>query len=263
MLDDAVTHDDDFVTHSQGFFLVVGDVDEGYAQLLVHVHQFKLHILAHLEVKCAERLVKEEHFGLVDKCPCDGDTLLLTARKRRHVSVTVVFKVNHFEGSIDFFFDFCLGIFAEKFNGFTFLVHLCAVGYDLQFKAESNVVEHVEVREKCVLLEDGVHLAEVRRGFSDVLAVEDDATAGGHFKACYHTESGGFATAGRAEECDKLTALYDKTCVFDGLFVAVCLCYVFDLNDDFIACCHRIPQICFSGVLKSGGRCNPEHNRLF
>ena len=36
LLDFAIAHDDDFIRHREGFFLVMGDVDEGDAELLVH-----------------------------------------------------------------------------------------------------------------------------------------------------------------------------------------------------------------------------------
>ena len=37
LLDDAVLHDDDAVGHGEGLFLVVGDVEEGDAQALMHL----------------------------------------------------------------------------------------------------------------------------------------------------------------------------------------------------------------------------------
>ena len=36
LLDEAALHDDDAVGHGQGFFLVVGDVEEGDAKALMH-----------------------------------------------------------------------------------------------------------------------------------------------------------------------------------------------------------------------------------
>ena len=54
LLDAAFAHHDDGVAQGEGFFLVVGDVDEGDAELLVHLFQFHLHVLAHFQVESGE-----------------------------------------------------------------------------------------------------------------------------------------------------------------------------------------------------------------
>ena len=46
-----------FVRHSKRLFLVVRDVDKGYAEALVHLFKLYLHLLAHFKVKRAQRLV--------------------------------------------------------------------------------------------------------------------------------------------------------------------------------------------------------------
>ncbi len=61
-LDDlAVAHDGDAVGHGHGLFLVVGDDDEGQAEVLLQVHQLELRFLAQLLVERAERLVEQQH----------------------------------------------------------------------------------------------------------------------------------------------------------------------------------------------------------
>lgn len=81
LLDFAHTHDHDFIGHSERFFLVVCDVDEGYAETFVHIHEFELHVFSHFKVECAERLVEEQHFGFVYERASDCNSLLLTAAK--------------------------------------------------------------------------------------------------------------------------------------------------------------------------------------
>ena len=47
LLDLTVGHDNDFIRHGQGFFLVMGDIDEGDTQLFVHGHKLQLHLFSH------------------------------------------------------------------------------------------------------------------------------------------------------------------------------------------------------------------------
>ena len=58
LLDAAFAHHDDGVAQSEGFFLVVGNVDEGDSELLVHLFQLHLHVFAHFEVEGGKRLVQ-------------------------------------------------------------------------------------------------------------------------------------------------------------------------------------------------------------
>ena len=43
----------------------------------------RLHDLFRLRVKCRGGLVEQQDLGIAQKCACDGDTLLLTAREER------------------------------------------------------------------------------------------------------------------------------------------------------------------------------------
>ena len=103
-------------------------VNKRNAETLVHIHKFELHILSHFEVECTERFVEKQHFRFVDKSACDCDALLLSATEGRHVSMSVVFEVDHFECVVDFFLDFRLGVLSEKLHRFTLLVDFRAVG---------------------------------------------------------------------------------------------------------------------------------------
>jgi hypothetical protein len=55
--------DGDAVRHGQRFRLVVRDVHDGHAELLVQVLDLELHLLAKLLVERAERLVHEHELG--------------------------------------------------------------------------------------------------------------------------------------------------------------------------------------------------------
>ena len=79
LLDPAGVHDRDSVRHRHRLLLVVRDVDEGDADVVLDRLQLELHLLAELEVERAERLVEEQHARLVHERAREGDALLLAA----------------------------------------------------------------------------------------------------------------------------------------------------------------------------------------
>ena len=113
----------------------------------MHIHKFELHVLAHLKIERAQRLVQKQHFGFVDQSARNCHTLLLSAAEGGDVSVSVVFKVNHFERVVDLLLDFRFGVLSEKLNGFALLVGLRAVGNDFEFEPERYVAENAQMRE--------------------------------------------------------------------------------------------------------------------
>ena len=105
----AVPHDHDGVAHGQGFLLVVGDVEEGDAQPLLHVLQFKLHLLAQLQIQRAQGLVQQQHLRLVDQAAGDGHALLLSAGEGVHMALAVTAQVHQIQHGVHLAVDLCLG----------------------------------------------------------------------------------------------------------------------------------------------------------
>ena len=212
LLDAALVEDDDGVGEGEGLLLVVGDVDEGDAQLLVHLLQLDLHVLAHLEVQGGEGLVQEEHLRLVHDGAGDGDTLLLAAGEGLHVAVLVVGHRDELEDPADALLDLLLGHF-------------------LELEAEGDVVVHVQVREQGVALEHGVQRTLVRRDAGEFLAVHEDGAFVRLEKARDHPEEGGLAAAGRAQQGDEFAAADIQVDVLQDLLVAEGFGEVLDLDD--------------------------------
>src|SRR2546430_13177873 len=79
----AVVQDGDAVAHRERLFLVVRDVEEGRAGLLLDVLELGLHLAADLLVECCERLVEEEERGLQHERPGQGGALLPPAPPHR------------------------------------------------------------------------------------------------------------------------------------------------------------------------------------
>ena len=59
----------------------MGDEDERRADMALDQRQLGLQALAQFQVQCAERLVEQQHAGLVDERASDGHPLRLAARQ--------------------------------------------------------------------------------------------------------------------------------------------------------------------------------------
>ena len=188
LLDNAVVHNDNAVTHRQRLFLVVGDVDKGDAGTLLNALQLDLHVLAQLEVEGTERLVEQQNARFAHQCTRDGDTLLLTAGKTGHIAVFKAAQTNQL----------------EHFCGFA--LDVCAVQlFDVQ--TECNILRNIQVREQRIALEHGVDLTLVGRNIVQALAVEEYIAGIRLLKAADDAQCGRFAAAGRTEQGHELAAL--------------------------------------------------------
>ena len=79
LADDALVHDGDAGRERHRLFLVVGDDDEGDADLVLDVHELELGLLAQLLVERAERLVEQQHLRLLGERAGERDALALAA----------------------------------------------------------------------------------------------------------------------------------------------------------------------------------------
>ena len=81
LLHAAVVHHRDPVRQRERLGLVVRHVDERDADLLLHVDELDLHLLAQLGVERRQRLVEQQHRRMRDERAGDRDALLLAARE--------------------------------------------------------------------------------------------------------------------------------------------------------------------------------------
>src|SRR5262245_61002722 len=68
-------HDEDPITHVNGFVNIVSDEQHRGATILPQPQHFVLHSHAGEGVKRAERFIQEENFGVIDECACKRYTL--------------------------------------------------------------------------------------------------------------------------------------------------------------------------------------------
>ena len=185
LLDPAAVHHRDPVAHRQRLLLVVGDVDEGDADVALDPLQLDLQFLAQLQVQRSERLVEEEDLRQVDERPGEGDALLHPARELRRAPVALGGEPDALELGLDPLLD--LG-----------LVHLLAL------QPEGDVVPDAEVGEERVALEDGVGRPFVRRQLRNVLVLDPDFAAGRPLEAGDHPQRRRLAAAARTQQGEEL-----------------------------------------------------------
>ena len=152
LLNDAVIHNGNGVTHGEGFLLVVSNKDKRYAKLFLHTLKLYLHFLAEFEIECAEGLIQQKHLRFVHKRTRNGNALLLSAGKLVNITFFISRKVNKFKHFRDAAFDFILRQLAY-------------------FQAESNVFKYVKMRKQRIFLEYGVDSAFIRRNICQLLSV--------------------------------------------------------------------------------------------
>ena len=211
LLDPAVVHDDDRVAHRQRLLLVVGHVHERDPDLLLQRLELQLHLLAQLEVEGAQRLVEEQHGGVVDQRPGERDALLLAAGELPGAAALVPAQ-------------------ADELQRFAHPSGLVRLGRPSLAQAVADVLGHVHVREQGVVLEHRVDVAVVGRHAGHRLAREVDLARGGLLEARDHAQRGGLAAARGAEERVERAAGHRQAHGIDGGDVAEPLGDVHDVD---------------------------------
>ena len=154
-------------------------VHEGDADLGLDALELDLHLAAQLEVERTERLVEQEHVGLVDEGAGDGHALLLAAGQLSRLAPRHRGELHQLEHVLDLLLDVLDATAAQ---------------------AERDVLEDVEVREERVVLEDRVDGPLVRAQLRDVLVADEDRAGGGVLEAGHHAQRRRLAAARGAEQ---------------------------------------------------------------
>ena len=179
LLDDTIIKDRDAVRHCQRLTLVMCDVDECQAHVLVNVLHLDLHLLAQLLVESAQRLVHEDDLGLEHESTRQGDALLLTTGELCRPAPLESREFHHGEGIGD------LLLSGGLFN-------LVA----LQGKLEILVNRHVG--KQGVVLENHTDIPLVRRHQAQRAPIEHNVAMGGRLEPGEHHECRRLARPGRS-----------------------------------------------------------------
>ncbi len=179
LLDHAVVHHRDGVGHGHGLLLVVGDVHERDADLGLDPLELDLHLAPELEVEGPERLVEQQHAGLVDQGAAQRDALLLPAGEQGRLAVLVAAELDQL----------------DHVGGL-----LLVVGHPTAPQSEGDVLADRQVREQRIGLEHGVDRALVRSQLGDVLVADQHASERRVLEPRHHPQRGGLPAARRAEQ---------------------------------------------------------------
>ena len=204
LLDEAVLHNDDAVTHGHSFGLVVGNVDEGGTDSLMKLGKLGTHLCTQLSVKVGERLVEKEDLRLTNDSTTESNTLTLTAGESLRLTVEQVLDVEDAGSLFNAALDLILRSLAE-------------------LKTECHILENGHMGIKSVVLENHCDVAILRSDVVDQLVTDVEFAVGNLLKAGDHTQGGGLTASGRTDEDDKFLVLNLQTEIRNGNNVTLVL----------------------------------------
>lgn len=152
-----MVHDDDDVGHAEGLFLIVGNEDEGNAQLFFDLNEFQLHTAAQLAVQGAERFVEKQDPRFIDDGSGNGHALLLTAGEVDDVGVFIAVEVDQFQGIANLIADVVAGL-------------------AVNLGPEGDILGHVHMRKKGIILEHRIDLTPIGRQLGNILPIKEDSS---------------------------------------------------------------------------------------
>ncbi len=145
----------DAVGQGQRLGLIMRDVDGRLAEPALQAAELVAHLDPQLQVQVGERLVEHQDLWFEHQRAGDRNPLLLPARELRRETLAQPGKLDELKGAVDPF------------------PHL-RLGDAPQPQAESDVVEHAEMREQRIILEHEPDIAAVRRPVVEAFAAQPD-----------------------------------------------------------------------------------------
>ncbi|MNB95412.1 hypothetical protein D3C75_425850 [compost metagenome] len=202
LLDLALIEDADAVAHGERLLLIVGDEDEGDAELALQGFQLELHLLAQLEVQRPQGFVQQQDARLVDEGPGDGDALALAAGELARFAAAD----------------------AGQAHQLQHLLHLAValrLGHTPDHQAVADVVPHIHVGEEGVVLEHGVEVAIIGWHPGAGLAKQPDLPLARVLEARDHPQAGGLAGTARPQQGEEFSGRDLEGDVVDRLHLAI------------------------------------------
>ncbi len=156
LLQDAITHDGDALSHRHRFDLIMRHVEQGDAEPCVQLDQLRAHLEAELGIEIGKRLVHQEHLRPAHDRTSEGNPLALTAGKLRRLAIEQRVELKAVS-------DVCNEALAAR------LVHVA------RFQRELDVLPDCHVRVERIALEDHRDVALCRADVvNDVATYPDD-----------------------------------------------------------------------------------------
>ena len=205
LLGPSLVEDGEPVTHRQRLFLVVRDIHEGDPDLThgtLDPLELDLHLLPQLQVERAERLVEEQHLGVVDQGARERDALALATRQLDRLALAEARQLHDLQ-------DF---LHSQPPLPARHALHPQPVG---------DILGDSHVREERVVLEDRVDVSRVRRQARHVAPRKFDPPLVGTLEARDQAQRCRLAGAGGPEQGEKLAGGDLEVDAVDGDHVAV------------------------------------------
>jgi len=207
----TLLHHRDAVAQAERLHLIVGHVDDGRLQLLQQALELRAHLQAQQRVQVAQRLVHQQHVGVVGDGARQGHPLALAAAQLGGVALQQLLDVEQLGGRLGPALD--LG-----------------VGLVLHAQAERDVLEDGHVREDRVALEDHRDAALAHGQVGHVAAAEVDASPVHLLQPGDAAQQGGLAAAARPQQDDELAVGDDQAHVLDRDDLAEFFAHVFNTD---------------------------------
>ena len=188
------------------------NIYECNAEVSLHLLELDLHLLTHLEVERAERLVEEQDARTVDDGSCYGNSLHLTAGQLVDVSLAVIREADLRQGCVYSLLDLLLGDL-------------------LDLQAECDIIENIQMREQGIPLEHRVDVPLVCRHLQEVFAFEIDYARISSLESRDDPERRRLTAAGRSEQRNELIISNIKSNILKYLCAVKALAQVLDLYD--------------------------------
>ena len=192
----------DAISHGHRLNLVVRDVDDREAELLLETADLNAHGRTELSVEVGERLVHKAERRVAADAPSEGHALALTARQRTGLAVEVVGE-------------------AEYLGSFGKALLLLGLRHLLDVETEEDVVANREVRVKRVALKHHGEVALAGQHLVGEFAVHDELTGGNALEAGDDAQKRRLAAAGGPDEDKELPLLYLEVDAPEHLGLAV------------------------------------------
>ena len=181
LLDVAIAHDHDLVTHRHRLDLVVRDVDRRGLQPLVQLFQLGAHRHAQLGIEVGQRLVVEKHLRVAHDRAAHRHALALAARQLARKALEQRGQAQDLGGALDLLVDGGLALLGQR-------------------ERERHVVAHRHVRVQRVVLEHHRDVALFRLHVVDDLAADADLAAADVLQPGDHAQQRALAAARRAHQ---------------------------------------------------------------
>ena len=144
--------------------------------MAVQAFEFGLHLLAQLQIQCAQRFIQQQHLGAIDQRPGQSHPLTLTTGEFGGLAGAITTESHQLQR-----------LFAAR--------HAIAAANALDLQAIGHVLRHTEVRKEGVILKHGIDVTQVGGQTTGIDAAQTHHAQIRLFETGHQTQTSGLAGA--------------------------------------------------------------------